>query len=78
MPRTKTTKTSTSKSTTEVKQEVISKIKDEPEISQIKREEFVTPAHSKKIKTSPSRAELSTKEEISKFTLNRNFEFSRN
>jgi len=67
MPRTKTT-------TPKVKQEPDSKIKVEPELCEIKLEEFNTPAVSKKIKLSKSRAEDSTKLEESKFQIF-NFEF---
>jgi hypothetical protein len=59
MPRTKTT-------TTKVKEEPESKIKVEPELCEIKVEEFQTPALSKKIKVSKSRADDSTKVEESK------------
>jgi hypothetical protein len=59
MPRTKTTKA-------KVKEEPESKIKVEPELCEIKVEEFQTPALSKKIKVSKSRADDSTKVEESK------------
>jgi hypothetical protein len=59
MPRTKTT-------TAKVKEEPESKIKVEPELCEIKVEEFQTPALSKKIKVSKSRADDSTKVEESK------------
>lgn len=59
MPRTKTT-------TPKVKEEPNSKIKVEPDLCEIKVEEFQTPSISKKIKVSRSRAEDSTKLEESK------------
>lgn len=61
MPRTKTT-------TPKVKEEAAdSKIKVEPDLKEIKEEEFTTPAVSKKVKISKSRALESTKIEESKF-----------
>ena len=63
MPRTKTVKSSTSKSVVEIKEEPDSKVKTEPDLCEIKLEEFITPSVSKKIKVSKSRPEDSTKAE---------------
>lgn len=59
MPRTKTQKTSTSNTATDaIKEELESKIKTEPDLCDLK---FATPAVSKKVKASTSRADDSTK-----------------